>query len=100
MIAPSIPPISRRHLDPSWDFLRHWRRERRYASCGNQMLPRDLRAEHFRSYAPEAGKLAIEYLPLLRQLPLSFLPNLLRELTEFDLKFQIERRMLEKELAN
>jgi len=64
------------------------------------MLPRDLRAEHFRSYAPEARRVAIEYLPLLRQLPLSFLPNLLRELTEFDLKFQIERRMLEKELAN
>jgi hypothetical protein len=33
-------------------------------------------------------------------LPLSFLPNLLREVIEFDFKFPVERRLLEKELAH
>jgi hypothetical protein len=64
------------------------------------MLPRDLRADHFQTYAPEARKLAVDNLSTLRRLPPSFLPNLLRELIEYDYKFPAERAALEKELAN
>jgi hypothetical protein len=64
------------------------------------MLPADLKPEKFRGYPPEARKLALDYLETLRRLPLSFLPNLLRELIDYDFKFPVERKSLEKELAN
>lgn len=64
------------------------------------MLPRDLKAEQFSSYPPEAKKLATSYVSTFQQLPLSFLPSLLREIIEFDYKFPAERRALERELAN
>ena len=64
------------------------------------MLPRDLKPEQFSGYPPEARKLAANYLDPLRQLPLSFLPSLLREIVEYDFKFPPERKALEKELAN
>ena len=63
------------------------------------MLPRDLRPDHFRAYPPEAAKLAVDSLPALRRLPLSFLPSLLREIIEYDYKFPAERTALEKEVA-
>ena len=64
------------------------------------MLPRDLKPEQFNSYPPEARRLATKYLPTLQQLPLSFLPNLLREVVEYDFKFPVERKSLEGELKN
>ncbi len=64
------------------------------------MLPRDLKPEQFTSYPPLARKLVLENLRTLQQLPLSFLPSLLREVIEYDYKFPAERRALEKELAN
>ncbi len=64
------------------------------------MLPGDLKAEQFKSYPPEARKLATEYLRELQQLPLSFLPSLLRELIDYDFRFPAERRAQEGELAN
>ena len=64
------------------------------------MLPRDLKSEQFSSYPPEARKLATDNLDTLRKLPLSFLPSLLREVIEYDYKFPVERRALERELAN
>jgi hypothetical protein len=64
------------------------------------MLPRELKAEHFNGYPPEARKLAVRYLVALQGLPLSFVPNLLREAIYYDFKFPAERRALEKELAN
>ena len=64
------------------------------------MLPRDLKPEQVTSYPPEARKLVTNYLGALRQLPLSFLPSLLREAIDYDFKFPAERRALEKELAN
>ena len=64
------------------------------------MLPRDLKPEHFRSYPPEAKRLAASYIAAFQTLPLSFLPNLLREIADYDYKFPIERRALEKELEN
>src|SRR5262249_5687790 len=62
------------------------------------MLPRDLKAEQFRSYAPEARKLATQYLGALQRLPLSFVPSVLREVIDYDFKFPAERQALEKEL--
>jgi hypothetical protein len=63
------------------------------------MLPRDLKPEHFSSYPPEAKKVAVENLALLQQLPLSFLPNLLREIIEYDYKFPVERQEINQEIA-
>jgi hypothetical protein len=64
------------------------------------MLPRDLKPEQFASYPPEARKLVTNYLGTLQQLPLSFVPGLLRELIDYDFKFPAERRAHERELAH
>jgi hypothetical protein len=64
------------------------------------MLPRDLKPEHLRAYPPEARRLAADSIPALRRLPLSFLPNLLHEIIEYDFKFPAERAALTKELAS
>jgi hypothetical protein len=64
------------------------------------MLPRNLQAEQFTGYPPEAKRLAVANLRTLQQLPLSFLAGLLRELIEYDFKFPAERTAIEKELAN
>jgi len=64
------------------------------------MLPSQLKPEHFNGYPPLARKLAVEKLPVLQTLPLSFLPSLLREVIEYDYKFPAERLALERELAN
>jgi hypothetical protein len=64
------------------------------------MQPHDLKSDQFNGYPPEARKLAVNYIGSLQRLPLSFLPNLLREVIEYDFKFPIERKAVEKELAN
>jgi len=64
------------------------------------MLPAELKSEQFSAYPPEAKALAIEYLGTFQRLPLSFLPNLLKEVIDYDFKFPAERKSLEKELAN
>jgi hypothetical protein len=63
------------------------------------MLPRDLKAEHFAGYRPEARKLVVAHLAALQQLPLSFVPGLLREVIDYDFKFPVERSAIDKELA-
>src|SRR5882762_6138775 len=63
------------------------------------MLPRELKAEHFAKYPPEARRLATRYLARLKELPLSFLPLLLREVIQYDWKFPIERRDLDRQLS-
>jgi hypothetical protein len=63
------------------------------------MLPSDLKAEMFAGYAVEARKVVTAHLATLRQLPLSFVPGLLRELISFDFKFPAERKARERELA-
>jgi len=63
------------------------------------MLPRDLKAESFASYPPEARRIAIDHLETLRRLPLSFVPSLLRELIDYDYKFPVERSTIEKEIS-
>jgi hypothetical protein len=64
------------------------------------MLPRDLKAEQFASYPPQARALVVSHLDALHQLPLSFLPSLLREVIDYDYKFPAERAAIERELAN
>ena len=64
------------------------------------MLPRDLKAEQFASYPPEARKLVTQNLPALQRLPLVFLPSLLREVIEYDFKFPAERKAIDREVAN
>jgi hypothetical protein len=64
------------------------------------MLPSNLQAEQFAKYPPQARKLAVANLRALQQLPLSFLPGLLREVIDYDFKFPVERAAIEKELAN
>ena len=64
------------------------------------MLPHDLKPEKFTDYPPEARKLVTNYLGTLRQLPLSFIPGLLRELIDYDFKFPAERKAHERELAS
>lgn len=64
------------------------------------MLPRKLKPEQFSGYPPEAKKLVTNYIAALQRLPLSFLPSLLREAIEYDYKFPLERKSLERELAN
>lgn len=62
------------------------------------MLPVSLQPEQFAQYPREAQRLAVQHLATLRQLPLSFLPNLLRELIEYDYKFPAERHAIDGEL--
>jgi hypothetical protein len=63
------------------------------------MLPRDLNSDSFKHYPAEARKLATNYVPTLQQLPLSFVPGMLRELIDYDFKFPAERKALENELT-
>jgi hypothetical protein len=63
------------------------------------MLPADLKIEQFAAYMPQARKLVAEHLSVLRQLPLSFLPGLLREVIDYDYKFPAERSAIDRELA-
>jgi len=64
------------------------------------MQAADLKPDRFAGYPPEAKKLSLDFLETLRRLPLSFLPSLLREMIDFDFKFPVERKALEKELGN
>ncbi|MDE3188688.1 MAG: hypothetical protein KGM96_14340 [Acidobacteriota bacterium] len=63
------------------------------------MLPRDLQPEQFAGYPAEARKLTVAHLGALRQLPVSFVPSLLREVIDYDFKFPAERSAIDKELA-
>ena len=64
------------------------------------MVPADLKSESFHGYAPEAQKLAVEYLGVLQRLPLAFLSGLLREIIDYDFRFPAERKTIERELSN
>src|ERR1700728_4670623 len=64
------------------------------------MLPRDLKVEQWTSYPPQARALVVAHLDALRQLPLSFLPSLLREVIDYDFKFPAERASIDRELDN
>jgi hypothetical protein len=63
------------------------------------MLPADLKPEQFTGYPPKARKLVLAHLGTLQQLPLSFVPSLLREVIDYDFKFPAERTSIDRELA-
>src|SRR5918999_6500547 len=63
------------------------------------MVPANLTSEHFTSYPPLARQVATNNLDILRELPLSFLPLLLAELIEYDVKFPAERAEVDAQLA-
>jgi len=63
------------------------------------VLPNQLVSESFAAYPAEARSLAVSRLPLLRRLPLGFVPLLLRELIVYDWKFPAERKNLDRQFA-
>ena len=63
------------------------------------MLPNSLTPGSFTSYPPLAHKVAVDHLVLLQQLPLAFLPSLLREIIEYDYSFPAERLSVDSELT-
>jgi hypothetical protein len=63
------------------------------------VLPRDLNASQFAGYPPQARQLAESRVALLQQLPIAFLPLLLREIIVYDWKFPPERAELDHQLA-
>ena len=63
------------------------------------MLPQALQPEHFKAYPPEARTLVLHYIEAFRQLPVTFLPSLLREVIDYDYKFPAERGAIDKELS-
>ncbi len=63
------------------------------------MLPNALTRESFATYPAQARSLAVDHLALFRQLPIAFLPSLLREVIEVDDKFPPERVALDAELS-
>jgi hypothetical protein len=63
------------------------------------MLPSDLKAEQFAGYPPQARALIVAHLDAVKNLPLSFVPSLLREVIDYDYKFPAERAAIDRELA-
>jgi len=63
------------------------------------MLPGDLKPQSFSGYPPEARKLVLDFLAVLKRLPLAFLPGLLREVIDYDFRFPAERKAIERELS-
>ena len=63
------------------------------------MLPKELTSGSFAAYPLMARNVAVGHLALLQQLPIAFVPSLLRELIEYDDRFPAERRSIDAELA-
>jgi hypothetical protein len=61
------------------------------------VTPAALTSEAFKSYPPEARRLATERIALLRRMPLAFTPLLLREIIVYDWKFPAERRDIDRQ---
>jgi hypothetical protein len=62
------------------------------------MLPNDLKVEHFAAYPARARSLIVANLGVLQQLPISFVPSLLREAIDYDFKFPAEQSAISREL--
>ena len=63
------------------------------------MSPTQLKTEDFAKYPPKAQKLATNGIALLRQLPLGFVPFLLKEIIAYDWHFPVEQRELDQQLV-
>src|ERR1700721_2845802 len=62
------------------------------------MLVQQIHVEQFSSYPPQAKRLATGNIALLQQLPLTFLPLLLREIIVYDWKFPAERDEIDRQI--
>src|ERR1700761_6920165 len=63
------------------------------------MTPADLKPEQFSAYPSEARRVAVENVAVLRALPLSLTPSLLREIIDYDYRFPAEREEIDRNLA-
>jgi len=63
------------------------------------MLPRELKEADFQTYPPVARKMALEYLALLRELPVPLAAILLRELIDFDTCLPAEHAAVQAQLT-
>jgi hypothetical protein len=63
------------------------------------MRSRDLTAESFRKYPPQAQQVAVSQLTLMQDLPDAFVPLLLRELIAYDWRFPAERNDIHRQFA-
>jgi hypothetical protein len=63
------------------------------------MLASELTPDSFRGYPAQARHMAAGQVALLRELPISFVPLLLRELISYDWKFPAERKELDQQFA-
>src|ERR1700685_212675 len=61
------------------------------------MIAQQLRDQQFQSYPPQAKKVATSNIALLQQLPLAFLPLLLREVIVYDWKFPAEQDEIDRQ---
>src|ERR1700677_43349 len=62
------------------------------------MIAQQLREQQFEGYPPQAKKIASSNIGLLQQLPLAFLPLLLREVIVYDWKFPAERDEIDRQI--
>src|ERR1700761_2678493 len=62
------------------------------------MAARPIRVEQFQSDPPQAKQIATGNIALLQQLPLSFLPLLLREVIVYDWKFPAEQDEIDRQI--
>jgi hypothetical protein len=63
------------------------------------MQPTELTKASFAVYPPQAQAFAVAHLALLQQLPLTFVPLLLREIITYDVRFPAERRTLDDQFV-
>jgi hypothetical protein len=59
----------------------------------------ELKPGRFKNYPPEGRRLAIEYVALLQELPVSFVSLLLREIIVYDWNFPVERAYVQQQLG-
>jgi hypothetical protein len=62
------------------------------------MPAQQIRGEQFHNYPPQAQHVATANIALLQQLPLAFLPLLLREIIVYDWKFPAERDEIDRQV--
>ena len=63
------------------------------------MLSLPIEDKHFKDYPPEARRLAIAHIQLLRKLPVAFVQLLLQQIQTYDWRFPAERRDIVQQLS-
>ena len=95
-----IPRTWCRRWERFWDSMLPSRRaSRSMKSCSFHATTAISNPNCLLAIRQKRARSSLRILPTLQQLPLSFLPGLLRELISFDFKFPAERKARERELA-